>query len=134
MAVTDVVPATGKPITLVIFGASGDLTRRKLVPALASLHSKGRLPSNLQILGVARSDLDDQGFRTILEDFLGGEGMTRPSPGQWTEFASRIHYAHGDVTSSQDLDQVKARLAEIEGESAGAAAASARLLRIDRGR
>ncbi len=118
MAMTDLVPNTGKPITLVIFGASGDLTRRKLVPALASLHSKGRLPSNLQILGVARSDLDDQGFRAILEEFLGGEGMTRPTPAQWTELSSHIHYTHGDVTSSQDLAQVKSRLAEIEGEAA----------------
>ena len=117
MAMTDVVPATGKPITLVIFGASGDLTRRKLVPALASLHSKGSLPSNLQILGVARSDLDDPGFRTLLEEFLGGEGMARPSPAQWGELSSRIHYTHGDVTSSQDLGLVKSKLAEIEGEA-----------------
>ena len=118
MAMTDVDSATDKPITLVIFGASGDLTRRKLVPALASLQSKGRLPSNLQILGVARSDLNDQGFRTLLEEFLGGEGMARPSPAQWAELSSRIHYTHGDVTSSQDLDLVKSRLAEIEGEAA----------------
>ena len=119
MATTDTVPSGGKPSTLVIFGASGDLARRKLVPALASLHSKGRLPSNLHILGVARSDLDDASFRAILEEFLGGEGMTRPSPGQWTELSSRIHYTHGDVTSSEDLAHVKARLAEIEGEAAG---------------
>ncbi len=119
MAMTDTVPSTGNPITLVIFGASGDLTRRKLVPALASLHSKGSLPANLNILGVARSELDDEGFRAILEEFLGGEGMTRPSPGQWAEFSSRIHYTHGDVTSSDDLAQVKAKLAEIEGEAAG---------------
>ena len=119
MAMTDSVPSTGNPITLVIFGASGDLTRRKLIPALASLHSKGSLPSNLNILGVARSDLDDEGFRAILEEFLGGDGMAQPSPGQWEELSSRIHYTHGDVTRSEDLAQVKARLAEIEGEAAG---------------
>lgn len=119
MATSDTVLPIAKPITLVIFGASGDLTRRKLVPALASLHSKGRLPPNLQILGVARSDLDDEGFRAILEEFLGAEGMARPSADQWTELSSRIHYTHGDVTSSEDLALVKARLAGIEGDATG---------------
>ncbi len=118
MTTTDLVPDSRIPITLVIFGASGDLARRKLIPALASLHSKGRLPSNLQILGVARSDLDDQGFRTILEESLGGEGMTRPSANQWTDLSSRISYTHGDITSSEDLAIVKAKLTEIEGEKA----------------
>ncbi len=119
MVTIEPAPAPDSPITLVIFGASGDLTRRKLVPALASLYSKGSLPSNLQILGVARSDLDDDGFRTILEEFLGGEGMARPSPVQWTELASRIHYTHGDVTSSEDLALVKSRLSQIEGGADG---------------
>ena len=115
MTTTDMVQATGNPITLVIFGASGDLTRRKLVPALASLHSKGQLSRDLQILGVARSDMDDDGFRSILEEFLGGDGMSRPTADQWTDFSSRIHYTHGDVTRAEDLVEVKKKLAEIEG-------------------
>ena len=116
MATIDIASDSGKPITLVIFGASGDLTRRKLVPALASLHSKGRLPANLQILGVARSDLDDEAFRILLEEFLGSDGMTRPTSGQWSDFSSRIHYTLGDVTESNDLAAVKSKLAEIEGD------------------
>lgn len=106
---------TDGPITLVIFGASGDLTRRKLVPALASLHSKGRVPDNLQVLGVARSDLDDVKFREVLASFLGGEGMAKPTTDQWADLSSRIHYMHGDVTSANDVDEVAKRLAEIEG-------------------
>ena len=73
---------TDGPITMVIFGASGDLTRRKLVPALASLHSKGRVPGNLQVLGVARSDMDDVQFPGSSGGFSGrgrhGETDCRP--------------------------------------------------------
>ena len=120
MAMTDTLDLSDGPITLVIFGASGDLTRRKLIPALASLHSKGRLPPNLNILGVARSDMGDTEFHSVLEEFLGSDGMSRPTPDQWADFTSRLHYIHGDVTSTEDIEEVKRRLADIEGEGNGA--------------
>ncbi|MCY4366313.1 MAG: glucose-6-phosphate dehydrogenase [Chloroflexi bacterium] len=116
MAMPETIDPSDGPITLVIFGASGDLTRRKLIPALASLHSKGRLPPNLNILGVARSDMGDAEFHTLLEEFLGGDGMSKPTPDQWAEFTSRIHYIHGDVTKAEDIAEVKRKLAEIEGD------------------
>ena len=116
MTIIEVPSESDGSATLVIFGASGDLTRRKLVPALASLHSKGRLPQDLHILGVARSDMNDEQFRAVLADFLGGEGMIKPSPEQWADLSSRIHYLHGDVTSLQDLEKVKDKLASIEGD------------------
>ena len=118
MVAPEMAQAADGPITLVIFGASGDLTRRKLVPALASLHSKGRLPGDLHVLGVARSDMDDGQFRKALEEFLGGEGMMKPTPDQWADFSSRIHYMQGDVTSINDVVEVKKKLAEIEAEGA----------------
>ena len=120
MALPDVIQDNVGPTTLVIFGASGDLTRRKLVPALASLHSKGRLPHDLQVLGVARSDMDDSQFREVLEGFLGAEGMARPTASQWADFSSRIHYMHGDVTSPHDLADVRKKLGEIEKENGSA--------------
>ena len=88
--------------TLVIFGASGDLTRRKLVPALCSLYCKGSLPGNLGILGVARSELNDEQYRAMLRDSL-DEEIARPTPEQWADFSSRVHYLHGDITSADDL-------------------------------
>ena len=119
MAMTETIDPGDGPITLVIFGASGDLTRRKLIPALASLHSKGRLPPDLSILGVARSDMGDAEFHTMLEEFLGNDGMSRPTPDQWADFTSRLHYIHGDVTSAEDIEEVKRKLADIEGEGNG---------------
>ena len=51
------------PLIFVIFGASGDLTRRKLIPAVFDLHKGGHLPENFALLGVSRSKLSDDDFR-----------------------------------------------------------------------
>src|SRR5262245_30642642 len=72
------------PITLVICGASGDLTARKLVPSLYRLHCKKRLPENLRIVGVARSPFSDEAFREKMsaatQDFAKREWTAE----QWT--------------------------------------------------
>ena len=54
------------PSALVIFGASGDLTRRKLVPGLANLARHKRLPDEFAVVGVGRSDFDDEAFRQLV--------------------------------------------------------------------
>jgi len=56
--------------TIVIFGASGDLTRRKLIPALFNLLRKERLPENTQIVGFARSEFSDEEFRDSMKAAL----------------------------------------------------------------
>ena len=100
--------------TIVIFGASGDLTRRKLIPSLCSLFCKGRLGPEIQIVGMARSDLTDQEFRDSLtqgiEAFEGG----RPDSQEWAEFSSRIHYCRGDVSSPADLEGLEEILRGVE--------------------
>ncbi len=117
MTMPESLPDSAGPISLVIFGASGDLTRRKLMPALVSLHCKGRLPDTLQILGVARSDLDDFQFRELLAGFLGSEGMERPTPEQWADISARIHYLHGDIANPDDLVAVRRKLTDLEGNN-----------------
>ena len=57
-----------KTTTVVIFGASGDLTQRKLVPALFSLYRKGRLPKDFRVVGVARTPLGDEPFRRAMRE------------------------------------------------------------------
>ena len=69
--------------TVVIFGASGDLTRRKLIPALHSLGCEGLLPKTVQVLGVARSPLTDEDFRARLH-----EGLVVPGPAIVSEMDS----------------------------------------------
>ena len=104
--------------TLVIFGASGDLTQRKLIPALCSLHTKGRLPPGLNILGVARRSMSDQEFRASLYQGMKDGGAFVASQDQWEEFSPRVFYAVGDVSSKENLAGVGRRLDQIEGGQA----------------
>ena len=63
---------------IVIFGASGDLTHRKLIPALYNLYKIGRLSENFSVLGVARSDLNDETFREKMREALIHNEETTP--------------------------------------------------------
>ena len=115
-------PAPGEgTTTLVIFGASGDLTRRKLIPSLCSLYCKGRLPPALPIVGIARHDLNDDQFRQVLRQSIDEEGMVSPTVDQWADFSSRLFYVHGDVTNPASLADLQRRLSAIEGPGPGAA-------------
>ncbi len=99
-----------QPAVVVVFGASGDLTRRKIVPALHSLRCSGQLPAFCRLVGVARSPMTDQGFRDHL---LGGvEDYSRLRPdicGNWPSFAERHSYLTGDY---DDPDTYR-RLADL---------------------
>jgi glucose-6-phosphate 1-dehydrogenase len=99
------------PLSIVIFGASGDLTSRKLVPALDSLFAKGRLPAEAQVVGVARTPMSDDDFRRRMEH--GARG------GKWAEFARRLFYVPGDATSAGGLEHLKAWLHRNEGPDGG---------------
>jgi len=88
------------PCLLVIFGASGDLTRRKLVPALFELFVAGLLPERLGVLGTSRSRLGDDGFRERCRSgCLSRRGF---SDATWTEFAKRLAYHAADATQASD--------------------------------
>ena len=81
------------PCTMVIFGASGDLTERKLIPALYSLYCEEMIPDKLRVLGVARSELSEGEFRDKL--CRGVEKYGRFKPALWNSFAERLHYLPG---------------------------------------
>jgi glucose-6-phosphate 1-dehydrogenase len=110
------------PLTVVIFGASGDLTSRKLIPALFNLAQKGRLPAGIQILGVSRSGFSDDGFRKHLADkvsyTLTGAGEAFDAA-KWTEFAPCVHYLATDVTQASGAEQLKNWLNQREGGEGG---------------
>lgn len=94
-----------EPLTLVIFGASGDLTRRKLIPALFSLSRMDILHPDSRIIGVARSEMPERIFRQRLYDGVREyahhkhEGAD-PSAG-WPRFAERIRYIRGDYDEAE---------------------------------
>jgi glucose-6-phosphate 1-dehydrogenase len=100
--------------TIVIFGASGDLTSRKLVPALYELYRKGRLPERTNIVGFSRSPLSHQAWRDGLAEaaarFLGD----RFDRAVWESFAATLHYHAGDLSQLEDVVSLQRFVAETE--------------------
>jgi len=105
--------------TLVIFGASGDLTRRKLVPALYNASRKGRLPAGFRLFGMSRSVLPTPEFRADMRQAALGNDATADA--EWEDFAGTIETLRGDPTSSEDLGQLHRRLGDSEAKLDGAA-------------
>jgi len=103
------------PHTIVIFGASGDLTSRKLIPALYSLHQKGRLPKATRIVGVARTKFTAESWREELakttQKFAGQEFDLAA----WQAFAASIYYQPGDIDQPADFVALAKLLDELEG-------------------
>jgi glucose-6-phosphate 1-dehydrogenase len=97
------------PCTLVIFGASGDLTRRKLIPALFHLFSEKQLPNPFRIIGFARRDKTDTSWREELFANLEQFSRTKPVDKEtWTAFARNISYHRGDLTDGSSYRALKA--------------------------
>jgi len=101
----------GAPIQIIIFGASGDLTARKLVPALANVASKGDL--DFQLVGVARRPMTDEAFRTQLRERLSEEDLVA-----FSAMEGRVHYFQGDVEREEDLRRLQSRLDGLPGGAA----------------
>ncbi|MBC7355532.1 MAG: glucose-6-phosphate dehydrogenase [Desulfomicrobiaceae bacterium] len=97
--------------TLVIFGASGDLTRRKLIPALFNNFCKDRLPQPLRIVGFARRPWTDDQFR---EHLAGGLSPQHEGRAAWPAFARMLHYFRGDLENPADLAALHAFLQKGE--------------------
>jgi glucose-6-phosphate 1-dehydrogenase len=102
------------PVTVVIFGASGDLTERKLIPALFNAFCKDRLPEQFNILGISRSSFSHQDFRNKLHEkameFV-GDSLT---PQAWDEFSSHIWYVSADGAQPGDYERLKQFLDNLE--------------------
>ncbi|AVP58747.1 glucose-6-phosphate dehydrogenase [Pulveribacter suum] len=98
---------------LVLFGGTGDLAWRKLLPALAQAHRHGSLPQGGRIIGVARDDLTDAQYRALIRSrFEGVEGDKQPTGEEFERFAPLLHYQRMDLTQPDDYQQLKSRLAE----------------------
>ncbi len=100
--------------TIVIFGASGDLTQRKLIPSLYNLYRKGRLEDGIRIVGMAIDPFDDTSFRKHLHE--GYEKLVGPipEPEKWRKFAASIHYQTGSFDSTDDFDKLHQKLHKLE--------------------
>jgi glucose-6-phosphate 1-dehydrogenase len=106
-------------LTIIIIGASGDLTSRKLIPALFTLFRKGRLPGDARIVGLARTPTTDVQFRSRMADAVRQGAAGAWSQAEWDKFAGRLHYIAADATKSEGVARLKNWLGEREGTNGG---------------
>jgi len=97
-----------QPVDLIIFGASGDLSARKLFPALYHLDQAGLLQDDLRIAAIARDDVSVEQFLVGLrEKFVRKMGDDAPDDAAWESYAKRIHYIHADFSRVDDYSLLK---------------------------
>jgi glucose-6-phosphate 1-dehydrogenase len=105
-----------QPCTLVIFGGSGDLAKRKLIPAVYNLLLDGVLPANYAILGTGRKALSDEEFRKIALEGIEKYSRQKKSEKVWQEFERRVFYIAGSIEDLNSYKDLRKRLEEIEAE------------------
>jgi glucose-6-phosphate 1-dehydrogenase len=103
-----------EPCVLVIFGASGDLTQRKLMPALYSLAVRRLLPEPFAVVGAARSEASDDEFRERMKEAVQKYARDEFDQEVWDELASRMFYATLDFSDDAGEDALEARLTEVD--------------------
>lgn len=104
--------------TVVIFGASGDLTRRKLVPGLYSLYRKGALPADFAVVGTSRSGIGHEAFREEMRGGVDEFVVGGSDDAVWARFAAKLYYVAGDATEADSYQGLNAFLQELEGGEA----------------
>jgi glucose-6-phosphate 1-dehydrogenase len=108
--------ATPQPQTVVIFGASGDLTKRKLLPAFYHLHITGMLPEGCAIVGYARTEYSDEDFRQLAHDAVKEFGDDPPEGEAWSRFAERLRYVTGEFEGAGAMDHFVGDLLRADAE------------------
>jgi len=104
-------PAEG--CALVIFGVTGDLTRRKLMPSLWRLHRERCFDPCFRILGVGRETLSDDAFRASMRAAVEEFSDPPPDAAEWEEFARRLHYLDADLTRDAAYEALAERLSDL---------------------
>ncbi len=102
------------PCTLVIFGGSGDLARRRLIPALYNLMLDGLLPSNFSVLGLGRKTMTDEEFRATVREGVLAHSRQSLFEDRWKAFASHLFYLAGENDNPKTYQALKARADAIE--------------------
>jgi len=104
-----------RPVQVIIFGATGDLTHRKLVPALYNLAVDGLLPANFSLVSAARRDYTDEAFRAELKSSIEKFSRRKPLNAQvWQEFSSHSFYVPCAFDDPAGYERLRLRLAEID--------------------
>lgn len=102
------------PCIAVIFGASGDLTRRKLIPSIYNLQLHGLLPEEFAVLGVARSKGTDASYRKDVAEAMKKHATQDLDKAEWDKFEARVFYHQADYKQADSYKKLKARLEELD--------------------
>jgi glucose-6-phosphate 1-dehydrogenase len=106
---------TGDSCVLVIFGASGDLTNRKLIPGLYNLACEGCMNPEFEVLGIGRTKMSSEEFRKKAGEVAAKSKDTRDfSASGWTDFETRLNYMVGDINDPNFFRRLRAHLEEME--------------------
>ena len=109
---TDSPARKADPCVMVIFGASGDLTKRKLIPALLNLASAKLLPEQFAIIGFASNDFTTETFRSQLSEDIKQFASCPVTPEMWSWFLKRIYYVRGDFQDAEAYKALKGQIAD----------------------
>jgi len=107
---------TAPPCTVVIFGASGDLTKRKLLPALYRLAQQRLIPAEFAIVGLARQEMSDDEFRSQMRAAVDEHEETELDEAVWRSFAAGLFYVAGDFAAGQSFQDLREKLEQVEAE------------------
>jgi glucose-6-phosphate 1-dehydrogenase len=110
-------PRIGKPAdpcAMVIFGASGDLTRRKLIPALYNLAKNKLLSPNFAVVGVARSPMSSEDYRKKVSEDIKQFATDKVDPEIWEQFIRRVYYHSGDMGDKKLYLELKDLLEKLD--------------------
>jgi glucose-6-phosphate 1-dehydrogenase len=111
-----------EPFSLVIFGASGDLTHRKLIPALWSLYAARTLPEPFVIIGTGRTEMSDEAFRDRMRDGVRQFARLKiPNDNVWARFAASLFYVAGDPNQPELYARLRSALEDVERRHGGVA-------------
>jgi glucose-6-phosphate 1-dehydrogenase len=103
----------GDPCAFVIFGASGDLAKRKLLPALLNLRLHGLLPTDFAVVGVARRDTDQEKFRAQMTEDIRRFATQRIEDAIWSEIRERIYFCRGDFDVPETYERLRETLGSL---------------------
>lgn len=104
------------PTILVVFGATGDLIKKKIVPSLFSLSRKKRLPTQFKVVGFSRREMSDGEFREYVADIIAGHFKLKPGDGQIEDFLGAFSYKGGDFGKLTDYKSLAGELKRIDEE------------------
>jgi glucose-6-phosphate 1-dehydrogenase len=108
------------PTTLVIFGATGDLAHRKLLPAIYNLAHEGALPEGFNLIGVSRSEMSDDDYRAVARESIATYSRRPPDEQVLEKLLERVRYVPGTFDEDSVFEQLKGQLAEFDEEAGNA--------------